>query len=185
MKRFILTGTPGSGKTAILRQLEVDGFGVVEESATDVIGLWQARGIAEPWIDPSFIDAVVDLQMQRELGAARLPDAIQFHDRSVVCTAALATYLGFPYSRSLESALERVRREAIFEPRVLFIGNLGFIAPTGARRISLEDALHFEQIHEQIYRKFGFSLIPVAPASLAERVATIKKIVEAEDDRPN
>ena len=47
MKRFILTGTPGAGKTAILRQLEIEGFGVVEEAATDVIALWQARGIRE------------------------------------------------------------------------------------------------------------------------------------------
>ena len=29
MRRFILTGAPGAGKTAILRALEVLGFGVV------------------------------------------------------------------------------------------------------------------------------------------------------------
>ena len=58
MKRFILTGAPGAGKTAILRQLELDGFSVVEEAATDVIALWQAQGIAEPWMLPAFIDAV-------------------------------------------------------------------------------------------------------------------------------
>ena len=42
MKRYILTGAPGSGKTAILRQLEREGFGVVDEAATDVIALEQA-----------------------------------------------------------------------------------------------------------------------------------------------
>jgi predicted ATPase len=183
MKRFILTGMPGSGKTAILRQLEVDGFGVVEESATDMIALWQARGIAEPWTDPSFIDAVVDLQTQRELGAARLPDAVQFHDRSVVCTAALATYLAFPYSRTLETALERVRREGTFERQVLFVRNLGFVSPTEARRISFEDALRFEQVHEATYREFGFNLISIEPAPVAERVAAIKRIVAAEEGR--
>ena len=39
MKRFVVTGAPGAGKTAIIRQLELDGFGVVEEAATDVIAL--------------------------------------------------------------------------------------------------------------------------------------------------
>jgi len=29
MRRFIITGAPGSGKTAIIRQLELDGFSVV------------------------------------------------------------------------------------------------------------------------------------------------------------
>jgi len=37
MRRFIITGAPGAGKTAIIRQLELDGFSVVEEAATDVI----------------------------------------------------------------------------------------------------------------------------------------------------
>jgi predicted ATPase len=46
MRSFILTGTPGSGKTAIIRQLELDGFSVVEEAATDVIALGRARGVA-------------------------------------------------------------------------------------------------------------------------------------------
>ena len=179
MRRFILTGTPGSGKTAILRQLELDGFGVVEESATDVIALWQARGIATPWTDPGFIDAIVDLQMQRELVAAKLPDTMQFHDRSVVCTAALATYLGVPFSRSLESALDRVLRERIFEKRVFFVRNLGFVAPTDARRIGLEEALRFEQIHESTYTRFGFELEALHPGSVGERAAHIRKIVES------
>jgi hypothetical protein len=39
MPGYILTGAPGSGKTAILRQLELNGHTVVEEAATDVIAL--------------------------------------------------------------------------------------------------------------------------------------------------
>ena len=37
MPRYILTGAPGAGKTAVLRLLEVSGYTVVEEAATDVI----------------------------------------------------------------------------------------------------------------------------------------------------
>jgi len=54
MKRFALTGAPGSGKTAIIRQLEFDGFSVVDEAATGVIALRQAEGIAEPRLHPRF-----------------------------------------------------------------------------------------------------------------------------------
>src|SRR5438445_548940 len=87
MKRYVVTGAPGAGKTAIIRQLEVEGFSVVEEAATDVIALWQANGITEPWTRSEFIDAVVSLQQTRERRAASAADAVQFHDRSVVCTA--------------------------------------------------------------------------------------------------
>ena len=43
MRRFIITGAPGAGKTAIIRQLELDGFSVVEEAATDVIAAAQSQ----------------------------------------------------------------------------------------------------------------------------------------------
>ena len=44
MRRFIITGTPGAGKTAIIRQLELDGFSIVEEAATDIIAAAHAKG---------------------------------------------------------------------------------------------------------------------------------------------
>jgi predicted ATPase len=120
MKRFILTGAPGSGKTAIIRQLELDGF-------------------------------------------------------SVVCTAALAAYLGYPMPAVLSRELDRIKAEDIFQKQVFFIRNLGFITPTEARRISFEETLRFEKIHEEIYNQFGFAIISIAPGSLLERAAAIKK----------
>jgi len=174
MKRFVLTGAPGSGKTAIIRQLEFDGLSVVEEAATDVIALRQAVGIAEPWMQPGFIDAVADLQRLRQLRACSERDGIQFHDRSVICTAALAVYLGYLVSEGLSRELERVKTEAIFQKRVFFIRNLGFITATEARRISFEETLRFEQIHEETYRKFGFDLVFVDAGSVLERVGAIK-----------
>jgi predicted ATPase len=182
MRRFIITGAPGAGKTAIIRQLELDGFSVVEEAATDVIAAAHAQGTAQPWAHPSFIDAIARLQTDRCLRASYQPDEIQFHDRSVVCTAALAVYLGYPFSPFLTTELERVKKQATFQNRVFFIRNLGFVAPTEARRITFEETVQFEKIHEQVYLDFGFELVSVEPASLTERIAIIKAAIgEARD----
>ena len=177
MRRFIITGAPGSGKTAIIRQLELDGFSVVEEAATDVIAAAQARGTAEPWTAPSFIDVIAQLQKARQIRTSYQPGDVQFHDRCVVCTAALARYLGYPASRFLTSELERIKNETIYETRVFFIRNLGFITPTEARRISFADSLRFERIHEETYRSFGFELFPVERGDLLERVNLIKAAI--------
>jgi len=174
MKRFVLTGAPGAGKSVILRQLELDGFSVVEEAATDLIALAQARGVAEPWMHPSFIDSIADLQSQRQLRTSCEPDGIQFHDRSAVCTVALAVYLGHPVSDTLSRELKRIESEAIFQKRVFFMRNLGLITPTEARRISFEETLRFERIHEETYRNFGFEIVFIDPGSVSERVAAIK-----------
>jgi predicted ATPase len=175
MKRFILTGTPGAGKTAILRQLERDGFSIVEEAATDVIALARAQGVAEPWTQPSFIDDVVELQRLRQQRAAREPVDRQFHDRSAVCTVALAEFLGYPISDVLARELARLDREAVFQKRVFFARNMGVIEPTEARRISLEDALRFERIHEDIYRERGFEIVFLEPGPLPGRVEALKR----------
>jgi predicted ATPase len=183
MRRFIITGAPGAGKTAIIRQLELDGFSVVEEAATDVIAATQANGIAQPWMHPSFIDAVAGLQKDRQVRASYQPDGIQFHDRCVVCTAALTAYLGHPTSLFLDSELKRIREQAIYQNRVFFIRNLGFVTPTEARRISYVETVRFEKIHEEPYRNFGFELVSIEPGSLMERVNNIKAAIRTDDRR--
>ena len=173
-----MTGPPGAGKTTILRQLELDGFSVVEEAATDIIALWQAQGIAEPWKRHAFIDAVVSLQKAREIYASCATDLIQFHDRSVICTAALASYLGFPVSETLARELKRAQSQNVFQKKVFFIRNLGFITLTEARRISFEETVRFERLHEQIYRDFGFEIISIGPGTVLDRVQKIKNALQ-------
>ena len=147
------------------------------EPATKAIAAAQAQGTVQPWTHPSFIDVVANLQRDRQIRASYQPDEVQFHDRCVVCTAALAVYLGYPFSPFLASELERVKKEAIYQNRVFFIRNLGFITPTEARRISFEETVRFEKIHEETYRDFGFELVSVAPGSLVERVSIIKAAI--------
>ena len=169
MKRFILTGAPGAGKTVLIRELERRGYPVVEEAATDVIALERARGNPRPHERPDFIEKITRLQLQRLLSAFTGP--LQFHDRSVICTAALAEFLGYPIPPLLERAIVEARTQ--FEPRVVFVRLLGFIQNTDARRISLEDSIRFEAVHEAVYRRYGFTLNYVQAAEIDARTAAV------------
>ncbi|WP_416874976.1 ATP-binding protein [Kitasatospora sp. SC0581] len=179
MKRYLLTGTPGAGKTAVLRWLECAGYPVVEEAATDVIALRQAQGVPEPWTDPSFVDAVVALQRQRQEGAVGGPGEVRFFDRSPVCTYALAVYLGHPVTPFLARELNRIRAEEVYEREVFFVESPGFVTPTEARRISYEESLRFERIHREAYAGFGYVCVPIAPGPLADRAAAVVRHVGA------
>jgi predicted ATPase len=180
MPGYILTGTPGSGKTAILRMLETVGYPVVEEAATDVIALNQALGRDQPWDEPAFIDNIVALQRRR---LDRVLDGrdgeIVFFDRSPVCTLALSRYAGLDVSRSLAREVDRAVSDGSYEKTVFFIRNQGFVAATAARRISFADSLVFERIHEQTYRDLGFEVADVPAGPLADRVALIRQAVDA------
>jgi predicted ATPase len=179
MKRYIVTGTPGCGKTSIIRSLEIAGYLVVEEAATDIIALRHAQGIAEPWTQPSFVDDIVRLQKQRQMQAADLASGVQFCDRSPLCTYALSVWLGLPVSITLADEMARIKSERIYQQQVFFIENLGFCEPTAARKISFEDSLRFEKVHEETYRSFGYECIRVAPQELSARVEQIRRYVSA------
>ncbi|MDQ2907044.1 MAG: AAA family ATPase [Chloroflexota bacterium] len=173
MRRYILTGTPGSGKTSIIHVLKSQGYAVVEEAATDVIALEQMNDNPEPWMQPDFIDKIVRLQKRRQIKTSTYPYERQFYDRSPICTYALSRYLGYPPSACLLEEMDRIERENIYQRQVFFIENLGFCQPTGARKISFEESLIFEKIHVETYNSSGYDCIKIPPNALAARVHSI------------
>ncbi|QUQ65238.1 AAA family ATPase [Kutzneria sp. CA-103260] len=175
MPAHILTGTPGAGKTAVLRLLEAHGHVVVEEAATDVIALDIALGHGDPRLDSTFIDDIVTLQRQRQ---SSVRAETVFFDRSPVCTLALSRYLGLAPSPLLAQEVDRVLAGGVYESTVFLIRNLGFVRATPARRISFADALVFEQVHEQTYRELGFHLVEVPAGPLTGRVAQIERAIK-------
>lgn len=164
IRRFIFTGTPGSGKTAVIKALEKLGYAVLHEAATDVISQEQAKGIEKPWEESGFVDQITLMQKERQMNAT---GNRQFYDRSPFCTYALGRYLAHwnhtaftPSPVSLDE-MDRCLKNGVYQNQIFFFENLGFIEPTDARKISYEDALIFEQIHLDVYKEFGFDIMVV------------------------
>lgn len=173
MRRYIITGAPGAGKTTILAALRDRGYAVVDEAATDVNVHLQALDCDEPWRDPGFIDAITLLQRERLVQPAPPATAVQVFDRSPICTLALARYLGLPVTPILGGEIDRMVAKGTYQPRVFFVHLLGFITPTAVRRISLAQSVTFERFHEQAYRNLGFDLVDVPAGTVEERVELI------------
>ncbi|MFI7490966.1 AAA family ATPase [Micromonospora echinaurantiaca] len=170
MRRYVLTGAPGAGKTSITDELRRRGYPVVAEAATDVIRAGQARGVAEPWTEPDFVETVVRLQRARQAGA-RGP--VQVYDRSPLCTLALARFLGRPVGAVLAAEVERMTAAGIYQRQVFLVRPLGFVTPTAARRISYADALEFARVHERVYAEHGYELVDVPPGPVGRRAAAV------------
>jgi predicted ATPase len=173
MQRFILTGAPGSGKTSVLRVLAAAGYPVVDEAATDVMTARLAAGSTEPWADPIFIERIALLQRHRREETVSPGATAQVHDRSAVCTLALAHHLGHPVPPVLDAEIARITEAGYFNRRVFFVRPLGFLQPTEVRRISYEESLAFEHLHETEYQRLGFEIVDVPAGPVAERAAAI------------
>lgn len=181
---MIFTGAPGAGKTVLLRALELKGVMIVEEAATDVIALAQGQGVDAPWLEADFIEKVLNLQRLRADRVMSLPGPVLF-DRSPYCTLALARHLGVTPPPSLMQELDRIEFKAIYDRSVVFVGSLGFITPTPARRIGLDEAARFAATHREIYDQRGYRLIdlPAAPVETRVRMVCEAFGLDAASDR--
>jgi predicted ATPase len=164
----------GAGKTTLIHALAARGYIVVQEAATDVNAELLTEGVADPSAAPDFIDRIVAYQRARRLASDA---ALQFHDRSAICTLALCRYLGLAEPPSLVADLADIEREGFYERRVLFVANLGFMTPTPIRRISFEDSLRFEAVHQEVYRELGYELYRVRRGSVEARVRGIEQAI--------
>jgi predicted ATPase len=75
-------------------------------------------------------------------------------------------------SALLRAEVARVVAERVYAG-VFFVRNLGFVEPTAARRISFDESLAFEDLHERAYRELGFELIEVPAGPLPVRAALV------------
>ncbi|MEV4824337.1 AAA family ATPase [Micromonospora sp. NPDC049274] len=216
LRRYVLTGAPGAGKTTLIEALRRQGHVTVREAATDIIAARQAQGCAEPWREPGFVDAVAALQRRRQFDADQRIDShaertrswtvsviaerklskigfrrdapgrgcVQLHDRSPLCTLALARYLGRPVGPVLAAEVDRVARQRTYQRSVFVIGPLGFIRPTAARQIGYAESLAFARVHEQVYEAYGYRLVHVPAGPVPERTALIERCLSTLDGRP-
>lgn len=90
---------------------------------------------------------------------------------------ALSAYLGIPVSAALSEEIVRITRERVYDRRVFFIRDIGFIEPTDARRITFEDSVEFERVHAQTYPALGYELVNVPRAEVADRTGMIEAFV--------
>jgi predicted ATPase len=111
-----------------------------------------------------------------------LTSSVQVYDRSPVCTLALAYYLGRPVTDMLATEIERVVREQTYDRRVFFVRPIGFVTPTAARRITFEESLEFERVHQRAYRAHGYQVVNIPRGDVAERAAIIDQYIRSWSD---
>ncbi len=177
VRRYVVTGAPGAGKTVLVAGLRARGVAVVAEAATDVIAASQAEGVEQPWTQAWFCDRIAVLQRKREIAAVAGSVTEQVFDRSPLCTLALAHYLDQPVGPVLAGEVDRVVRERVYESVVFLVRPLGFVEATAARRISYPESLVFERVHETVYREHGFRLVDIPPGPVPARVDQVLSLI--------
>jgi predicted ATPase len=171
MTGVVLTGGPGSGKTSLLEALAQAGYEVEPEAGRAIIGEEQKRGgEALPWRDRAlFAQKMLDHDIAAH-GRSRRNGRLTFHDRGVPDVVGYLTLCKLPVSKEADQAARTLR----YHPRV-------FIAPPwpeifgqdAERRQDFEEAERTFAAMVRVYPNYGYELVELPKATIAERVAFV------------
>jgi len=168
----VLTGGPGSGKTTLIEALAKAGVATSPEVGRAVIReQLAAGGDALPWADQR---AFAELMVVRDMAARRealAGGAVTVLDRGVPDVAGFLRVSGLPVPPHIDEAARTCR----YNRRV-------FIAPFWAdiftgdaeRKQSAEVAETTFTVMAETYRDYGYELVELPRAPVADRVAFVR-----------
>jgi predicted ATPase len=166
VKKYVLTGGPGIGKTTVLEILASRGYTIVPEASRYVIEEEQSKdGDALPWKNQAkFQKRVMEQQLILEEG---ISGDIAFLDRGIVDGDGYCHHFGISSPEGIEE-LGRKRYEKVFV--------LQRLPEYKNDSVRLEDSKEAEKIHKAVvdaYIRFGYELIMVPVSSPEERIKFI------------
>jgi predicted ATPase len=167
---FILTGAPGSGKTAILGRLGNE-FRCVDEPAREVLAEQRATGGRGTWDQDAslFVHLLLQRSIEKYAMARRSGDTVVF-DRGIPDCIVYAVRAGTDPTPSLEAA-DAYR----YQPHVLFLEPWSDIYQTDQERImSFDDTVSFGKSLRDVYERSGYTLVDVPRDSIADRATFVR-----------
>lgn len=162
---YVITGSPGSGKTTTVNLLKGMGYKTTIEHARHYIDTMRVKGKTVEEIRRNQIEfqsGILDMQIEEE--QLQSPNEIVFLDRAIPDALAYYRFLGIPEDEKLKNALERARYKKIFILDPLPLVN------DYART---EDAPTQKKIHvliTEVYESLGFQVVHVPLLQPEERV---------------
>jgi predicted ATPase len=180
IRRYVLTGGPGVGKTTIANYLkEMEGCGSIDEAATRIMKKEISEGVERPWEDPRFTQKIIAVQRaDREVVEDLYSDEdYLFFDRSPIDAFTYSLYhKETPDPDVIAEVAEMVH---YFNPTVFLVENFGECEQTAVRPESIEEAQLIERTIEESYRSLGFEIVRVKPGTVAERAQAVLNVVHS------
>ncbi len=158
---FIITGSPGSGKTTLVRQLEAMGYRCAYDAATAYIQELIKQGKSYDTKSSSFNRAVAFIRMEQFLNAER---GIWFFDRGLPDT------LAYTEDEQTKKGLLRMCRMYRYSSPVFLLPPWKEIFEQHeGRKESFEEATQLSKLIKEAYEMLGYEVIELPKLSVKER----------------
>tara|TARA_B100001057_G_C22778932_1_gene922814 strand:- start:893 stop:1429 length:537 start_codon:yes stop_codon:yes gene_type:complete len=174
LKRIVITGAPGSGKTSLIKSLKLDGYTCIDEISRKIFKQGKNKGIKNFFIEKPKVFSLKILKERKKqykdsLKIKNSNNNLIFFDRGIHDVYAYLYYINKSY---------------VFPPRPFKYNYQKIFILNPWKSIYLNDNERFEdfnsavKINEAIkytYKKYGFELINVPKYSIKKRKKFIIK----------
>jgi predicted ATPase len=167
----ILTGAPGTGKTAILDVLRA-GYPCIAEPAREILA--EQRSIGGEGVPDRNASRFVDLLLQRSIekhAEARSLGGVVLFDRGVPDCVAYAERLGANPAPSVRAASEYRYHRTVLVARPW----AEIYTTDEERKMPYEATLDFQDAIESAYARAGYTLVEIPRGSIQARITFVKE----------
>lgn len=177
-KRIVITGGPGSGKTAVIKYLEERGYAVQHEISRQVTLKAQEDGIAQLFLENPilFSQKLLEGRIEQYKAASQMTDMV-FYDRGMADVTAYLDFVKVHYPDNFVEECQTKRYDVVF---VLPPWEKIYV-PDNERYETFEQAERIFHHLKDGYRKYGYSLYEVPVGTVEQRTQfildTLKKII--------
>jgi len=166
-QRYVITGAPGTGKTAIINALKERGYSCVDENSREIIAEQIINGgKILPWKNQIAFENLISSKRAKQYASIH-KDEIYFFDRSTIdCIAYLK-------ANNLEASTEilEVIKNCEFNSNVFYTPIWEEIYTNDSeRKENIESAIAIEKSLLETYNFFGYTLIAIPKSTTGERV---------------
>lgn len=170
-KRIVITGGPGSGKTALINYLEKEGYPVMHEISRQVILEAQKDGIEQLFLENPilFSEKLLQGRLKQFHEGTNCAAPVLFYDRGMPDVTAYMDFVDTHYPKNFsKTCLEYIYDEIFVLPPWEEI-----YKQDNERYESFEQAEKIFDFLKNGYGNYGYKIYEVPVGSIKERVAYI------------
>lgn len=176
MKRILLIGSPGSGKTTILSELEKRGYTCFQEVSREIILEAQKRGIDQLFLSnpDEFNQKLLSGRIEQFKACENITEDYVFIDRGLPDIIAYNNYINVATEPKVLQASEELVYDFVF----MFPAWKKIFKKDNERYESFEEAQKIQEHLKATYRKYGYEICEVPIGDISERANYILNVIE-------
>ncbi len=175
-KRIVITGGPGSGKTALISYLEKEGYAVMHEISREVTLEAQKQGIEQLFLENPllFSEKLLEGRLKQFQEARNCAAPVLFYDRGIPDVTAYMDFLQTHYPKNFSDFCWAHRYDAVF----VLPPWAEIYEKDNERYESFDEAEKIFEYLKNGYRNYGYAIYEVPLGTVKERAQYIIKTVK-------